>query len=325
MTMSEQEENDEINEEIEQGWRKIRENDKKIRDVLSQISTIRAETEEIRRENAKVFHQYKHKLGTKGNNILEKLYFHDYPTIEDVEKAVESQAAILALDYSDAELEKMTDEEIEKIIKAQKFFQTELVDSDSESDADPELAALETMSEKSEISKKKKSKPKNDIIQRNIRLAGGEGDILTPEERKRIEFIMETIDELEGTQALVEKEESSVDERLSKIDRLLESRFSRTTPAIDYQAMSLTECKAQLEDIESRLAILDENPDSRLSDFRSSTLLAIADIEDNDSEDRLLPRDEIKTLLANLQPTSELVPRDQIDKLLEQAKTELDL
>ena len=28
MTMSEQEENDEINEEIEQGWRKIRENDK---------------------------------------------------------------------------------------------------------------------------------------------------------------------------------------------------------------------------------------------------------------------------------------------------------
>lgn len=112
------------------------------------------------------------------------------------------QAAILALDYSDAELEKMTDEEIEKIIKAQKFFQTELVDSDSESDADPELAALETMSEKSEISKKKKSKPKNDIIQRNIRLAGGEGDILTPEERKRIEFIMETIDELEGTQAL---------------------------------------------------------------------------------------------------------------------------
>ena len=112
------------------------------------------------------------------------------------------QAAILALDYSDAELEKMTDEEIEKIIKAQKFFQTELVDSDSESDADPELAALETMSEKSEISKKKKSKPKNDIIQRNIRLAGGEGDILTPEERKRIEFIMETIDDFEDTQAL---------------------------------------------------------------------------------------------------------------------------
>ena len=112
------------------------------------------------------------------------------------------QAAILALDYSDAELEKMTDEEIEKILKAQKFFQTELVDSDSESEADPELVALETMSETSNISKKKKSKPKNDIIQRNIRLAGGEGDILTPEERKRVEFIMETIDELEGTQAL---------------------------------------------------------------------------------------------------------------------------
>ena len=108
--------------------------------------------------------------------------------------------------------------------------------------------------------------------------------------------------------------------------------------------MSLTECKSELENIESRLAILDENPDrkgykliiknsqltisspqSRLSDFRSSTLLAIADIEDNDSEDRLLPRDEIKTLLANLQPTSEPVPRDQIDKLLEQAKIELDL
>ena len=112
------------------------------------------------------------------------------------------QAAILALDYSDAELEKMTDEEIEKILKAQKFFQTELVDSDSESEADPELVALETMSETSNISKKKKSKPKNDTIQRNIRLAGGEGDILTPEERKRVEFIMETIDELEGTQAL---------------------------------------------------------------------------------------------------------------------------
>lgn len=31
MTMSEQEENDEINEEIEQGWRKIRENDKVFR------------------------------------------------------------------------------------------------------------------------------------------------------------------------------------------------------------------------------------------------------------------------------------------------------
>ena len=34
------------------------------------------------------------------------------------------------------------------------------------------------------------------FTKRNIRLAGGEGDILTAEERKRVEFILETLDEL---------------------------------------------------------------------------------------------------------------------------------
>ena len=34
-----------------------------------------------------------------------------------------------------------------------------------------------------------RQKPKNDIIKRNIQLAGT-GDVLTPEERKRVEFIL---------------------------------------------------------------------------------------------------------------------------------------
>ena len=94
MSDTESEENRENEEVAEQGWKKIRDNDRRIKDALSQICSIRAETEEMRRENAKMFHLYKHKLGTKGNSILEKLYFHDYPTLEDVEKAVETQVCV---------------------------------------------------------------------------------------------------------------------------------------------------------------------------------------------------------------------------------------
>merc|ERR1712168_1060944 len=151
MSENEMIEDEEVPHENE--WKKIRDNDKKIRDALTKINSIRAETEELRRQNAKMFHLYKHKLGTKGNAILEKLFFHDYPTLEDVEKAVETQAAKLAIDYSDAELEQMTDEEIDKIVKSQKFFQTQLFESDDEDDyLEPELADLTESRPESEIS-----------------------------------------------------------------------------------------------------------------------------------------------------------------------------
>ena len=63
----------------------------------------------------------------------------------------------------------MTDEEIDKIVKSQKFFQTQLFESDDEEDyIEPELADLSESRPESEIptkTTKKKNKPKNDIIQ----------------------------------------------------------------------------------------------------------------------------------------------------------------
>lgn len=324
MSDTESEENRENEEVAEQGWKKIRDNDRRIKDALSQICSIRAETEEMRRENAKMFHLYKHKLGTKGNSILEKLYFHDYPTLEDVEKAVETQAAKLAVDYTDAELEKMTDDEIDKIVKSQKFFQTELLsDEEDDNELDPELASLRSSSTATS-SARRKNKPKRDIIERNIRLAGGEGDILTTEERQRVEFILTTLDELDA-----EKDEKR-NERLDKIDRVLESRFAPSNATdLDYDELSMVQCKSELEQIESRLAIM-QGESETASPFRSSTILAIADIESGDDghgddDEKLLPRDQIRTLLANLEPTPVPISRTQIDSLLEQAKYELDL
>ena len=94
----------ENNEEAERGWKKIRDNDRRIKDALNQITTIRDETEQMRRENAKMFHLYKHKLGTKGNAILDKLYFHDFPTLEDVEKAVQTQVSFFLFAITDKEI-----------------------------------------------------------------------------------------------------------------------------------------------------------------------------------------------------------------------------
>ena len=63
----------------------------------------------------------------------------------------------------------MTDEEIDKIVKSQKFFQTQLFESDDEEDyIEPELADLSESRPESEVSSKttkKKKPPKNDIIQ----------------------------------------------------------------------------------------------------------------------------------------------------------------
>ena len=63
----------------------------------------------------------------------------------------------------------MTDEEIDKIVKSQKFFQTQLFESDDEEDyIEPELADLSESRPESEVSTKttkKKKTPKNDIIQ----------------------------------------------------------------------------------------------------------------------------------------------------------------
>merc|ERR1719317_1777504 len=95
------------------------------------IKNIRAETEEIRRENAKMFHIYKEKLGRKGNQLLEKLYFKDYPSLEHIENAIKNEP-LLALkatgEYTDEEIFKMTDDQIDEIVKSKKFFQTELID-----------------------------------------------------------------------------------------------------------------------------------------------------------------------------------------------------
>ena len=67
---------------------------------------------------------------------------------------------------------KMTDEEIDKIVKSQKFFQTQLFESDDDDDyMEPELADLSESRPESEVSAKttkKKKTPKNDIIQSGV-------------------------------------------------------------------------------------------------------------------------------------------------------------
>ena len=80
-------------------------------------------------------------------------------------------------------------------------------------------------------SKKSRNRPKNDIIKRNIQLAGT-GDYLTPDERLRVEQILATIDEIENEEAntksignqLVKIDPDAA--RLSRIDNLLEEKYS---------------------------------------------------------------------------------------------------
>ena len=80
-------------------------------------------------------------------------------------------------------------------------------------------------------SKKSRNRPKNDIIKRNIQLAGT-GDYLTPDERLRVEQILATIDEIENEEAntkstnhqLVKIDSDAA--RLSRIDNLLEEKYS---------------------------------------------------------------------------------------------------
>ena len=83
-------------EKCKKGMKKIEENNLKLDDLHEHIKNIRAETEEIRRENAKMFHIYKEKLGRKGNQLLEKLYFKDYPSLEHIENAIKDEP-LLAL------------------------------------------------------------------------------------------------------------------------------------------------------------------------------------------------------------------------------------
>ena len=82
-------------------------------------------------------------------------------------------------------------------------------------------------------SKKSRNRPKNDIIKRNIQLAGT-GDYLTPDERLRVEQILATIDEIESEESksknigddnqLIKMDPDAA--RLSRIDNLLEEKYS---------------------------------------------------------------------------------------------------
>ena len=59
-TLENNEDNEEAeNEKRKKGMKKIEDNNMKLDDLHEHIKNIRAETEEIRRENAKMFHIYK--------------------------------------------------------------------------------------------------------------------------------------------------------------------------------------------------------------------------------------------------------------------------
>ena len=87
--------------------------------------------------------------------------------------------------------------------------------------------------------KSSQRRPKNDIIKRNIQLAGT-GDYLTPDERIRVEQILATIDEIdqsanqnsgENSTSLAkipddDSDSSANKNRLRKIDNLLEEKYS---------------------------------------------------------------------------------------------------
>ena len=128
-------------------------------------------------------------------------------------------------------------------------------------------------------SKKNRNRPKNDIIKRNIQLAGT-GDYLTPDERLRVEQILATIDEIESEEKnttadyqLMKMDPDAA--RLSRIDNLLEEKYSfsdklgatnelrliiSTFMVYDIY-FSLVECKAELDRIDSRLSQIQQSSD----------------------------------------------------------------
>jgi len=361
LSKSETAENNEDDQEAEKerlkkGMKKIEDNNLKLDDLHEHIKNIRAETEEIRRENAKMFHMYKEKLGRKGNQLLEKLYFKDYPTLEHIENAIKNQP-LLALkatgEYTDEEIFKMTDDQIDEIVKSRKFFQTELIedqdgdhnhdindDDDIRSIADSLASTAITVGSST---KKTRNRPKNDIIKRNIQLAGT-GDYLTPDERLRVEQILATIDEIESeesksnnkgnTQKSSDNQLTVMDPdaaRLSRIDYLLEEKYSFSNKIEATNELSLVECKAELDRIDSRLSQIQQSSD----EFRSSTLLAIKESEEDDHDrslvpSKILPKEEISALISNYsndlsRDDTPSLAKSDLQKLLDQAKIELDL
>lgn len=355
LSKTETSENIEDNEEAEnerhkKGMKKIEDNNLKLDDLHEHIKNIRAETEEIRRENAKMFHIYKEKLGRKGNQLLEKLYFKDYPSLEHIENAIKNEP-LLAIkatgEYTDEEIFKMTDDQIDEIVKSKKFFQTELIDdNDGDNDRDDindddDIRSIADSLASTAItvgSKKSRNRPKNDIIKRNIQLAGT-GDYLTPDERLRVEQILATIDEIEseesksknigGDNQLIKMDPDAA--RLSRIDNLLAEKYSFSNKIEATNELSLVECKAELDRIDSRLSQIQQSSD----DFRSSTLLAIKESEEGDQDrslvpSKILPKEEISALISNYSndlsrdDTPSLAQAD-LRKLLEEAKIELDL
>jgi len=269
------------NERRKKGMKKIEDNNLKLDDLHEHIKNIRAETEEIRRENAKMFHIYKEKLGRKGNQLLEKLYFKDYPSLEHIENAIKNEP-LLALkatgEYTDEEIYKMTDDQIDEIVKSKKFFQTELIDDhDGDHDHDrinddDDIRSIADSLASTAItvgSKKSRSRPKNDIIKRNIQLAGT-GDYLTPDERLRVEQILATIDEIESEESKSGSEKPGGNQlmkldpdaaRLSRIDNLLEEKYSFSNTIEATNELSLVECKAELDRIDSRLSQIQQSSD----------------------------------------------------------------
>lgn len=313
-------------EKLEMGFIKIRNNELKLRDLIVNLSAIREETENIRRENARQFHLHKNKLGTGGNRLLEKLYFHDYPSLEATELEVESKLRQMMLDFDSDKLESLTDEDIDQIVVNEKFFATEVDEFETEKIREVPVSAknnkravspkLETSEEHVIGDQKSKS-----IIKRNIELAAT-GDVLTAEERKRINEILETIDELEE-----EKNEfKRHNKRINEIDNQLQIEYptsvSQSTGVIEYNPESY---KTEIDRIDSRLENL-EIPKKSLS---------IADVEHNTTiiPRSLLPRQDIDSLIKSISNKNQneaadyrsKLSNEELKQLLDEAKYELRL
>jgi hypothetical protein len=322
----------EAEEKLEKGFQLIKNNDLKLKEMNTNLTEIRKETENIRRENAKYFHLYKNKLGTGGNRLLQKLYFHDYPSLEATEAELESNLRRLMLDYDSDKLENLTDHEINEICSNEKIFATE-VDEFNEPDVRPEVTQLDRKNKRA-ISPKREnseelalgdstnSKKEKSIIKRNIELAAT-GDVLTAEERKRINSILETIDELEEEKNEFRRHQN----RLNQIDNQLESdyptSYSKSTGAFEYKSDNY---KFELDRIDSRLENLENEkiqiPQKSLSITNDSSLIP-----------SLLPRKDIDALIKTLSNKNEKEASDyrsnlsneELKLLLDDARNELNL
>jgi len=260
-------------EKLTRGLAKIQSNDLTLLELRARQFELREETEKIRRENAQGFFKLRHLLGKKGKTILQDIYFNEYPHLQQLENASETEEEgvtprneAISASSNDSNYADLTEGIFyqTQVLENGTTPQTDKINDDPllGEEEDEELALYLERAEK-----------RANFIERNKELAAS-GDILTKIERERLDAILAS-DDVDNVD---ENNDSEI--RLAQINTELENKFS-STALVPVDIEETFRSEKRLKEIDSRLSFIQSQTNLRTG---SSHLLAIKDIETDTSE-----------------------------------------